>query len=363
MILQKKQAYLNKVLSKHYKKLRYTLFSKTKNIPAFKTMTILSGQSIGISMLTIDTISHKDFPDIVDVTIFNGLKKKKKAVIIYKGKATVPTLLTRSISKPAQAHSKNQKPKKDTSNEELLGDRSFSKSINTLGVIDKMLGAGITMHNYQLCFNSHLSFQHFNNLKSKQTIKLKDLDRLAATLIFPQCTSETNPKNAKTQNQETLRKKEVRLSKTELSSVIAQVLHKIQFFKGRESLGEGIFNIQKLSNVLGAFVEINSEIYFISDKELKQCGLAGGFKHSAFHSSAFHNNTASLLKDLVYSKMPTDKTLLLETKSIQPNIIFFNFLNIVTRTYIIHNIKRILSKLINTLSFLALGTSLPKKQF
>lgn len=357
MILQKKQAYLNKVLSKHYKKLRYTFFNKTTNIPALKTTAILSGQSIGISILTIDTINHKDFPGIVDVTVLNGLKKTKKAVIIYKGKATVPTLLTRSITKFVQGHAKNQKSEREASNLLLLGNRRIVKPksrLVRLGVIDKMLGAGINMHNYKLCFNSHLSLQHFNFLKCKQKIKLKNLDRLAASLILPQCTLEAKSQNVNIQNQRTLKKKEVRLSKIELSSVIAQVLYKIHFFKGQESLGESIFNIRKLSNVLGAFVEINSKIYFISDKELKQCGLAGGLKHSAFNATTFHDNSTSLLRTLVYSKTPTDKKILLETKYIQPNIIFFNFLNIATRTYVIHNVKRVLSKLINTLSFLVL---------
>jgi hypothetical protein len=206
--------------------------------------------------------------------------------------------------------------------------------------------------------------QHFNFLKGKQKIKLKHLDHLAVSLISPQCTSEAKPNNLKTQNQRTLKKKEVRLSKIELSSVIAQVLYKLHFFKDQESLGESVFNIKKLSNVLGAFVEINSKLYFISDKELKQCGLAGGLKHSASHPNPFHANTTSLLRNLVYSKTPTDKKILLETKCIQPNIIFFNFLNIATRTYVIHDIKRILSKLINILSLLTLkATPALKKQF
>ena len=355
MILQKKQMYLNKVLSKHYKKLRYTLFNKTKNIPALKTTAIPSGQSIGISILTIDTINHNDFPNIVDVTL--GLKKTKKAVIIYKGKTTVPTLFTRSIIKFVQGHAKNQKSEKEASNFLLLGNRLIVKpksNLARLGVIDKMLGAGIDMHNYTLCFNSHLSLQHFNFLKRKQKIKLKHLDRLAASVFPPQSTLEAKAKNVNTQNQRTLKKKEVRLSKIELSSVIAQVLYKINIFKGQEFLGESFFNIRKLSNVLGAFVEINSKIYFISDKELKQCGLAGGLKHSALNATTFYDSSTSLLRTLVYSKMPTDKKILLETKCIQSNIIFFNFLNIATRTYVIHNIKRILSKLINTLSFLVL---------
>lgn len=361
MILKKKQAYLNTVLSKHYKKLGYTLLSKTKNIPALKTTAILSGQSVGISVLTVDTISHKDFPEIADVTVLNGLKKTKKAVIIYKGKAAISTLLTRSISKLTQGHSKMEM----ASNFLLLGNHPIlqpKSRLCTLGVIDKMLGAGICMHNYTLCFNSHLSLQHFNFLKGKQKIKLKHLDHLAVSLISPQYTPEANPKNLNTQNQRTLKKKDVRLSKIEFSSVIAQVLYKLNFFKDQESLGESVFNIKKLSNVLGAFVEINSKLYFISDKELKQCGIAGGLKHSAFHPNAFHDNTTSLLRNLVYSKTLTDKKILLETKYIQPNIIFFNFLNIATRTYVIHNIKRILSKLINILSLLTFKAPL-KKQF
>ena len=154
--------------------------------------------------------------------------------------------------------------------------------------------------------------------------------------------------------------KEIRLSKTELSSVVAQVLYKMHFFKNQKALGESFFSLKKLSNVLGALVEINSKIYYISDKELKQCGLAGSLKHSA--SSLNTPEAPSLLKDLIHFKMTKDKEVLLKTKCIEPSIVFFTFLNTATRTYVIHNLKRILGKLVNLLSFLALPKSLGEER-
>jgi hypothetical protein len=352
MILQKKQIYLNKVLSKHYKTLRYTLFDKTQNIPALKTTAIAGAQSIGISILTIDTISHKDFPNIIDVTVLNGLRKTKKAVIIYEGQTTIPTTFTRSISKFAQKQPLGtpQKPK-DTGNVLLLSNPHALNHSGTLPSIDRMLGAGVRMHNYKLYFNSLLSLQHLDVLRRKQKIKLKNLDRLAASLILPKRTLESKTKDIVVQGQGALKRKEVRLSKMELSSIIAQVLHKTQHPLSKQELqGESVFTIKKLFNVLGALVEINSKIYFISDKELKQCNLAGGLKHSTFNSSTFHNYTSTKLKSLIYSKMTRDKEILLRTKNIEPNIIFFNFLNTAVHTYAIHNIKRIFSKLVNILS-------------
>jgi hypothetical protein len=352
MILQKKQVYLNKVLSKHYKTLRYIFFDKTQNIPALKTTAIAGAQSIGISILTIDTISHKDFPSIIDVTVLNGLRKTKKAVIIYEGQTTISTTFTRSISKFTQRQPLTQKPE-DTGNVLLLSNL-YALHSDTLLVrtIDRMLGAGVRMYHYNLYFNSLLSLQHLDVLRRKQKIKLKNLDRLAASLILPEHTSELKTKNITVQG--ALKRKEIKLSKMELSSIIVQVLHKTRNpFSKQELLGfsTSVFTIKKLSNVLGALVEINSKIYFISDKELKQCGLAGGLNHSTFNSSTFHNNSKiTKLKHLINSKMTRDKEILLRTKNIEPNIIFFNFLNIAVRTYAIHNIKKIFSKLVNILS-------------
>ena len=356
MTLQKKQIYLNKVLSKHYKKLRNTLFNNIKNTPALKIPAIADAQSIGISVLTIGAVNHKDFPNIVDVSFLNGLRKTKKAVIIYEGKTEVPTAFTRFIE-IFQRHSKT-KQLKETNNLLLLNSNHTLKPKKNLGkfeIIDKMLGAGICMHNYKLCFNSQLSLQRLNVLKRKQRTKLKNLDRLAACLIVSQ--------HAKVKDLEVrgaLKMKEIRLSKTELSSVVAQVLYKMHFFKNQKALGESFFSLKKLSNVLGALVEINSKIYYISDKELKQCGLAGSLKHSA--SSLNTPEAPSLLKDLIHFKMTKDKEVLLKTKCIEPSIVFFTFLNTATRTYVIHNLKRILGKLVNLLSFLALPKSLGEER-
>ena len=189
MTLQKKQIYLNKVLSKHYKKLGNTLFNNIKNVPdniknvpALEIAAIADAQSIGISVLTIDTVSHKDFPNIVDVTFLNGLRKTKRAVVIYEGKTAVPTAFTRFIN-IVQRHSKTKTLKKtklllsSNSHDNILKPKKDSQKFE---VIDKMLGAGVCMHNYKLCFNSQLSLQHLNVLKRKQETKLKNLDRLAA---------------------------------------------------------------------------------------------------------------------------------------------------------------------------------------
>lgn len=371
MTLQKKQVYLNKVLSKHYKKLKHTFFNKT-NIPAFRTTAITDAQSIHISVLTIDAITHKDFPSIVDVTFLNGLRKTKKAVIIYQGKTKVSTIFTRSIHKLTQKPEEvkhvsslvfNPMVKNQNAQENPKASCFLKKAKAVSGkfaVINKMLGAGINMYNYRLCFNSPLSLQHYNVLKYKEEIKLKDLDRFEASLIPSSIPETPKIKGLEVTNREALKTKEVRLSKTELSSIITQLLYKTHFLKGQESSGESFFNIKKLSNILGALVEINSKIYYISDKELKQCGLVGGLKHLALN---FSNNLTptSLLKDLLHSKATKDKRVLLNTKFIQPNIVFFNFLNIAARTYVIHNIKRIFSKLINILSIFVLPKCLPQK--
>ena len=357
MTLQKKQIYLNKVLSKHYKKLGNTLFNNIKNVPdniknvpALEIAAIADAQSIGISVLTIDTVSHKDFPNIVDVTFLNGLRKTKRAVVIYEGKTAVPTAFTRFIN-IVQRHSKTKTLKKtklllsSNSHDNILKPKKDSQKFE---VIDKMLGAGVCMHNYKLCFNSQLSLQHLNLLKLKQKTRLKNLDRLTGCLIVSQHASEIENLEVKTG----AKMNEIRLSKTELSSVVAQVLYKTHFFKNQKSLGESFFNAKRLSNVLGALVEVNSKLYYISDKELKQCGLAGNQKHSV--PSLNTPEAPSLLKDLIHFKITKDKEILLKTKCMEPSIVFFNFLNTATRTYVIHNIKRIFSKLVNVLSLLAL---------
>jgi hypothetical protein len=352
MILQKKQVYLNKVLSKHYKTLRYTLFNKTQNIPALKTTAITGAQSIGISILTIDTISHQNFPGIIDVTVLNGLRKTKKAIIIYEGQTKVPTKFTRSISKLALRQPLHFLPE-DLSNVLLLNN-VYANNSGTFALIERMLGAGVRMYNYKLYFNSLLSLQHLDVLRRKQKIKLKNLDLLAASLILPERSSKSKTKDETVQGQGY--QKEVRLSKMELSSIIIQVLHKTRHPLSKQKLqGESILTIKQLSNVLGALIKINSKIYFISDKELKQCGIVGGLKYSTFDSSTFHNNSKiTKLKSLIYSKITRDNFFLLRTKNIEPNIIFFNFLNTAMRTYVIYNIKRIFSKLVKIFSRLAL---------
>lgn len=359
MTLPKKQIYLNKVLSKHYKKLKYTFSNKTKNnISALKTTAINQAktQSILITILTIDTI-HKDFPGIIDVTILNGLTKIKKAVLFYEGKAVVPTKCSRFITKLSQNNFRKEiKVLKNTKENKLLS-KSQSKALCNLdlsamsGIIGKILGTRVRMDHFTLRFNSELSLEYFSFLKRKPGIKLKRLDYLASSLILPLCGSKMKGNNSKIQKEDILKKKEIKLSKMELSSAIAQVLHKIRFFKGQKSFEENLFK-QEVSNLLGALVEINSKIYFISNKELKQCGLAGGFKHAAMSASILHNMPK--LKKLINSNITKDKTILLKTKLIGPNITFFNYLNIAARIYVMHNIKRVFSKLVKTLSFLVL---------
>lgn len=369
MTLPKKQIHLNKVLSKHYKKLKYTFSNKTKNnISALKTSAINQAktQSILITILTIDTI-HKDFPGITDVTILNGLTKTTKAVLFYEGKAVVSTKCSRFITKLSHNDSfqKKEIKKLESTKENKLLRKFQSKESKPLcgldlsamsGIIGKILGARVRMDNFTLRFNSELSLEYLSFLKRKPGVKLKGLDYLASSLILPlnSCGSKirvNKVNNFKIQKEDIFKKNEIKLSKMELSSAIAQVLHKIRLFKGQKSFEENLFK-QEVSNLLGALVEINSKIYFISNKELKQCALAGGFKHTAMSASILHNTPK--LKKLINSNVIKDKTILLKTKFIRPNITFFNYLNIAARVYVMHNIKRVFSKLIKTLSFLAL---------
>ena len=297
-----KPIYLNKVLSKHYKKLNYTFSNKTKNyISAFKTTAINQAktQSILITILTIDTI-HKDFPGTIDVTILNGLTKTKKAVLFYEGKAIVPTQFSQFITKLSQNHFCKGVKELENSKEKQLLNKAQSKALfgqdfsAISGVIDKILGARVRMDSFTLSFNSELSLEYFGFLKRKPKIKLKRLGYLASSLIPPlhSCRSETKGNHFKIQKNDTFKKKQIKLSKMELSSAIAQVLHKIKFLKGQKPFEENLFK-QEVSNLLGALVEINSKIYFISNKELKQCGLVGGFKHTAMSASVV-NNTPKL---------------------------------------------------------------------
>jgi len=76
------------------------------------------------------------------------------------------------------------------------------------------------MHNYTLCFNSELSLQHFNFLKRRQKIKLKNLDLLGACLISPHLTSSIKAKPLDKRVLDVCKKKEIILSKIELSSII-----------------------------------------------------------------------------------------------------------------------------------------------
>lgn len=374
MTLPKKQIYLNKVLSKHYKKLKYTFSNKTKkNIPALKTTAINKAktQSILITILTIDTI-HKDFPGAIDVTILNGLTKTKKAVLFYEGRAVVPTKFSLFITKLSQNHFCKGIKELENSKENTLFNRAQSKALSGIylsaisgvigkRVIGKILGARVRMDNFTLRFNSELSLEYFGFLKRKPGIKLKHLDYLASSLIPPLhcCGSEREGNTSKIEKEDIFKKKQITLSKMELSSAIAQVLHKIRFLKGQKSFEENLFK-QEVSNLLGALVEINSKIYFISNKELKQCGIVGGFKHTAM-SASIVNNTPKL-KQLINSNITKDKTILLKTKCIGPNITFFNYLNIAARIYVMHNIKQIFSKLVNTLSFLVLKVTDQKKK-
>ena len=306
MILQKKQ--YSKPLNKRYKKLNAALLGNQSGL-APRIATTKENRPIHISLLTIDTVSHTDFPSAVDVTFLSALTNVDSATIEFEGKTKLSKKFTRSLTScllplseakgPSPSESKHL-CHTDGKNKGESTDRSRLQSVgnsiklnNTFDGISKILGAGIDMYHYKLCLNSNCS-----------------------------SISQTT------------------LSKLELSCIVVQLLHKIQSFKGGEKSN---FNIKNLFNIVGALVVLNSNIYYISGCELKQCGLIGEFKHSVLGSNK--DTKASSLKSLLGIKV--DKTLLLNTKTIKPSITFFNYLNTTIR--VMNDFKKVFRQLVNTL--------------
>lgn len=336
MILQKKQVHLNKQFSKYYKKLKYMFFNKTKNISAFKGTTITGNQSISILLLTINTISNNDYASIIDATLSNELKKTTKAILVYEGKSTIPIKSIRFISTKS------------------LSLNSTLKSKNN--IIDNILGTDLCIYKYKLIFNCQLSLQNLSLLKYKQKIKLKHLDSLATSLIVPNQVQIKPLMSSKKMNwnslqikNKLLKIKKYKLSKIELTNLIAMTLYKTNIVKQHKK--RNFFNGKKLSNVLGAFVEVNSKMYYISEKELKQSNVLVSQQNQRPEVNSYTNQTATdvptLIKDLVCSKIFKTSQKLLKIKNIDPNILLFHFLNITARIFIIRNTKNIFSKLIN----------------
>lgn len=305
MLLQKKQ--YSKPLNKRYKKLNAALLGNQSGLSS-RIATTKENRPIHVSLLTIDTISHKDFPSAVDVTFLSALKNVDSATIEFEGKTKLSKKFTRSLTfapkgkrplSEAKARSKHL-CHTDEKNKGEGTDRSRLQSLgnpiklnNTFDGISKILGAGIDMYHYKLCLNSNCS-----------------------------SISQTT------------------LSKLELSCIVVQLLHKIQSFKGGEKSN---FNIKNLFNIVGALVVLNSHIYYISGCELKQCGLIGDFKHSVLGSNK--DTKSSSLKSLLGTKV--DKTLLLNTKTIKSSITFFNYLNTTIR--VMNDFKKVFRQLVNTL--------------
>lgn len=360
MTLQKKQINLNKVLSKHYKTLINAFFNNTKHVSKFKSTTIdpVKAQSIAISILMIDTIGGgpaKFFPSTI---VFNGLNTTKKTVIIYKSNTIMPSIFTQLIKPFPQNHLRTFLSLNNINsikNTQFVRKLDTLPNINlntshTLKMIRKVLGTGVRMYNYNLCFNSPLSLQNLKCLKRTQKIKLKYLDLLAGSLISPEPSVSVSFGAFKEQ---VFNKKKVTLSKQDLSSVITQVLHQNQLFKGQQH-PQSLFSNKNFSNVLGALIKIDSNIFFISDKELKQCNLARNLKYTALKTPIFDNKNTKIhkLRNLLNSQITNNSTILLKTINIDPNIIFFKFLNIATRTYVIQNLRKVLIKFVKTLSLL-----------
>jgi hypothetical protein len=381
MILQKKQ-YL-KSLNKRYKKLNNTLLGNS-NLKSQITSNIKKDyQSINISLLTIDSINPKykqdtDFPSVINVSTFSAFNNVDKAIIKYKGKTKLSKKFTSSLRENkrltyayhtledrAFAMQKRAKADNVTKQQPFLNLKELklkdtentvnvSNATNSLNGISQILGASIDMYHYKLCLT-------FFSEKQSHVPSTLTLGRHSWVGI-----------------------NQIRLSKVELSSIVVQLLHKIHSFKGASK--NNSFNVKTLSNIIGAFIVVNSQIYFISGDELKQCCLAGDFKHSlsTFAANKIEGPTLlfnksfppvftppsgakaqssssikginkdnkislSLLNDLLDAKV--NKTLFLNTKAMKPNITFFYYLNSTIR--VMNDYKNILRWLVNTLEIYA----------
>ncbi len=329
MILQKRRLYSNKLFNKHYKKLNDIFFSK-RGVLIPSVANTSDEQLIHISVLTTDTVSHKNFPNIIEIAFSNNLNKSKKATMIFQGKTKISKksihLLTKffcfsskTVSKLQNNNNTNsflsfaQDPKKEAAQgtKESQLDTSFK-------VIDKMVGAGIDMHHYKVCLSR----------------KDPHLFRLASITSQGIKTTKTI-------------KNQLMLSKAELSSTIIQIISKVYSLKSNKQAHFA----NTLSNIVGALIVVNSIVYYISDYELKQCGLIGSFKQSPITNLRKYSVTmqSSLLKKLLNAKKIEDKKAIVGIQTFKPNTAIFNFLKTSICAGIFHDCKKILSQLLSIL--------------
>ena len=326
MILQKKQFYSNKLFNKHYKKLNHIFFSRKGTLNPSTPFS--EEQFIHISILTIDTTSHANFPNIIEISL-NNVENAKKATATSQGKTKLPKKFVHLLSAFFCFPSKTaQDPKRNNNNniinsglafgrlkDENIGKQSAKK--NQLGptfeTIGKIVGAGINIHHY----------------------KVRVCAQPRRKTPLPHLRAEAAAKGVKDKRM---------LSKTELSRTICQIFHRGYSAKGSKHI---LFNINTLSNIIGALIVINSTLYYISDNELKQYGLIS-FKQSPTMHLKKSNNTAQsfLLKKLLNLKIGTKfKKTIAGTRALNPNNTIFNFLKASLCAGIFHDCKKILSRL------------------
>lgn len=209
--------------SRYFKTLNYIFLNKrevaqpkTKSTKSLGTRGAERSESasVSISLLTIDRALHVDFPQTLDLGPFlkSKLDKKRLRPDEVRRFAPSPTTKTRPNSTILEYRGKTKIPK-------LFTHWVYSSNSKGLHKINTMLGAGVDVYNYILCIN-------------RNTHRLK-------------------------------------LSKAELSTMVSQVLYRVQLLKNDKAY----FNVDNRDNVLGAFVHFNLKLYFISTDELKQCGL------------------------------------------------------------------------------------------
>ena len=330
MTLQKR-FYLNKLFNKHYKKLNDIFFSKRDVLIPFSVANTTDEQCMHISVLTIDTINHKNFPNGIEIAFLNNSKKSKKAIIIFEGKTKISKkcmhLLNKwscfslkTVSKLQNNNNTNrfltfarENPLKKTAQgtKETRLDTSFK-------MIDIMVGAGIDMHHYKvrLCNSLHpkgrLASVKGQGIKATETVK-----------------------------------NQLMLSKAELSNTIVQIIYKVYSSKGNK---QAHFTANTLSNIVGAFIVVNSTVYYISDYELKQCALVGSFKQSPITNLRKYNITmqSSLLKKLLSTRIEDTKSIV-GIQALNPNTAIFNFLKSSICAGIFHDCKKIVNQLLSIL--------------
>lgn len=309
---------------KHYKKLNDIFFSRRSAYPVTNSN---KGQLIHISVLTIDTINHQNFPNIIEVDFLQNSKKSKKATGIFRGKTKISTkcvhLLNTLFCFPSKTvlnlhnDGTNSVGTFIQESRKALGkEKTKENELKThFKMVDKMVGAGIDMYHYKV--------------------------RLSKGGFGFTTAEGQGVKEVKTT------KGPIMLSKAELSSTIIQIIYKVHFSKGGKQIH---LNANLLSSIVGAFVVINSSIYYISDYELKQCGLVGNFKQFPVASLSRYSisTKSSLLKKLLAIKIE-DKKPILGTQTLKPNIAIFNFLQMSVSIGIFRDCKKILRQLLNIL--------------